>query len=431
MTIKRIRWIFWTLTFLQWFPVGFMLPVFVLTMDERGVTLGQIGLVFATYGITTALLELPTGGLADAIGRKPVLMMASLLNVAMMVVWLSGDTFPIFMAGAFIGGVGRALSTGPLVAWYVDSVHDLDPDNPIRAGLAGAGAADALGIAISSLAVAGLSFIPDLPADGPIVSTLRLPPLLAALSATLHLAAIWLLIEERRDHLTSIKEVTKTVPKTVSHVIGLGLRSGPMRLVFAAMLLIGVGLASVELLYQPFFSDMIGSTTNATRLFGFLAFGFALAAGGGSALAALVPEDRVHPAPVTSVSLMIAALIVVGFGQTGSVGPAVGLFLATYVVVGFAGPFIDQLLHAGATSAERSTMVSAGSLSTQGGVLVTGILIAQIAANYSIPTALAAAGGAIVTASILMIRIYTRHGELASPRGRAADEGAAEVEIAD
>jgi len=42
-------------------------------MQDRGLTLAQVGMVSATQSIVVLLLELPTGGLADAVGRRPVL----------------------------------------------------------------------------------------------------------------------------------------------------------------------------------------------------------------------------------------------------------------------------------------------------------------------------------------------------------------------
>lgn len=411
MSARRIRWVFWSLTFLQWFPVGFLLPVLVLTMDERGIGLGQIGVTFAAYGVTTAILELPTGSLADAMGRKPVLILATVLHTAMAILWLFGATFPLFLVGAVVGGVGRALSTGPLEAWYVDSVREIDPNAPIRRGLAGAGVANALGIALSSLTVAGLSSIPGLVGDGPVISALRLPPLLAALSSFAHFMAISSLIEERREHLTSTRAVMAAIPRTMRRVLRLAVGPGRMRLILLTMAMIGIALASVEMLYQPMFSDMMDSTTSATRLFGFLAFGLAMSAGVGSAFAGAVPENRSHPAAVASGALLACGVAIIAFGQAGSVLPAAVLFLAIYVLNGFFGPFVEHLLHSESTSAERSTMVSAGSLSIQSGVLVTGTVVAQIAARSSIPAAITVAGIVMFTACILLGRLFLRHRE--------------------
>lgn len=413
MSVRRMKWLFWSLTFLGWFPIGFLIPVLVLTLVERGVTLGQVGLIFACYGATTALLELPTGGLADQIGRKPVLMMSAALNMVMALGWLVSFAFIPFLIGAVIGGIGRALSTGPLEAWFVDSMGESDPDEPIRPGLAGAGVAGALGVAVSSLGVAGLTFLPGLPSDGPVLSALRLPPLLAALFAGVYLLSVWSLMDEPSRGRQSVESMFSGVPATMKRVARIAIAPGSIRLLFAAMALLGVGMASLEMLYQPFITGLLDSTREAARLFGFLVFGLAVSAATGSALASLIPEGaRVHPAAIASVTLAFAGLGIAGFGQSGSVAIAAALFLAIYVLNGFGDPFLQQILHAGSTSAERSTMVSAGSLTVQSGVLITGTVIAQIAALASIPAALGIAGIAMLTASLLMLRVWRAHPKL-------------------
>ena len=57
-------------------------------------------------------------------------------------------------------------------------------------------------------------------------------------------------------------------------------------------------------------------------------------------------------------------------------------------------------------------MVPAGSLTVQSGVLTTGTVIAQIAALASIPAALGIAGIAMLTASLLMLRVWRAHPDL-------------------
>lgn len=68
-----LRRAFVLLTALRWLPIGFITPLHVLLPLSRGLTLGQVGITMACGAATAALLELPTGGLADAVGRRSVL----------------------------------------------------------------------------------------------------------------------------------------------------------------------------------------------------------------------------------------------------------------------------------------------------------------------------------------------------------------------
>ena len=60
------------LTALRWLPVGLTTPVMVLLASSRGLSPVEIGLAFTAHGVVIVLLELPTGGLADSLGRRPI-----------------------------------------------------------------------------------------------------------------------------------------------------------------------------------------------------------------------------------------------------------------------------------------------------------------------------------------------------------------------
>src|ERR687886_2127406 len=98
---------------LRWLPTGLLLPIMVLRLTQRGLDLTQVGYVFAVYGAVTAACELPTGGLADELGRKPVLLVATVFDAAQAAGLLVGNSLPTFLAAAAAGAIGRALLSGP------------------------------------------------------------------------------------------------------------------------------------------------------------------------------------------------------------------------------------------------------------------------------------------------------------------------------
>ena len=65
---------------LRWLPTGLLIPIMVLLALSRGLSLTEIGIVFSLQGLVVLFLELPTGGLTDALGRRPVLILASLVG---------------------------------------------------------------------------------------------------------------------------------------------------------------------------------------------------------------------------------------------------------------------------------------------------------------------------------------------------------------
>ena len=73
------------------------------------------------------VLELPSGGLADALGRKPVLVLAGALGIASTGVLLVRPNVALLALAFAVQGVSRALDSGPLQSWFVDEALDADP----------------------------------------------------------------------------------------------------------------------------------------------------------------------------------------------------------------------------------------------------------------------------------------------------------------
>ena len=142
-------------------------------------------------------LELPTGGLADALGRKPVLVAAAAFKPGFArdcsrsreSVWM----FPA--VALLLQGVYRALESGPLDAWYVDAALAADPKADLEGGLSAAGVVTGVSIATGALiSRRARRARPDVGR----VPALTVPVLVAvALSAVDLVALAWLLVEDR------------------------------------------------------------------------------------------------------------------------------------------------------------------------------------------------------------------------------------------
>lgn len=194
LTVRQARRRYLILHGLRWFPIGLLIPVVILLMLERGLTLPQVGLVAAAQGLVVLALELPTGGFADALGRKPVLVAAAAINLASLALLTFADSFVLLAAVWALQGVFRALDSGPLESWYVDATLAADPDAEIERGLSAGGVV--LGVAIA----AGALFSGGLVALGPIgpVSALTGPVLVAAALQLFSLVALLVLLVEVR-----------------------------------------------------------------------------------------------------------------------------------------------------------------------------------------------------------------------------------------
>ena len=115
------------LVLIRWLAAGLIIPVQVFLPLSRGLSLSQVGLVLAVQGFTVLALELPTGGLTDSWGRRPVQLVANAVGVVAVALFMFAQSFLGFAVALAVIGVFRALDSGPLDAWFVDATHVASP----------------------------------------------------------------------------------------------------------------------------------------------------------------------------------------------------------------------------------------------------------------------------------------------------------------
>ncbi len=92
-------------------------PIWVIFLQDKGITLTQIGLLEAVAWVLTAVVEVPTGALADRWGRKTSIAIGSIVYAASMFLILAEAMSPAFLLGyalwntsfAFVSGADQAL----------------------------------------------------------------------------------------------------------------------------------------------------------------------------------------------------------------------------------------------------------------------------------------------------------------------------------
>ena len=193
----QARRVLMLLTFTRWFPVGLTIGVTTLLVLERGMSLAQLGVIFAMQGFVVLGLELPTGGFADALGRRPVLVASAVVALVSGVVFITAHSFTAFVVALLLQGVFRALDSGPLEAWYVDTAHAEDPSIKVEDGLSRAGTT--LGLAIASGALISGGLIAWHPVRA--MTALEFPYWCALGFYAAHLVAVALLVRDYSRHL--------------------------------------------------------------------------------------------------------------------------------------------------------------------------------------------------------------------------------------
>ncbi|MGK5523072.1 MFS transporter [Micromonospora sp. URMC 107] len=393
LSVRQVRRRFLLLHGLRWLPTGLMVPVMILLMQERGLTLSEIGLVTVAQGLVVLALELPTGGLADALGRRPVLVVAWLVNLGSLALFAVADSFALFFLVWALQGVFRALDSGPMEAWYVDATLAADPDARYEPGLGHAGTV--VGVAMGAGALLGGGLV----ALGPVgpVSALTVPVLVAiALQAVALVALLVLLVEVRPGSgAGALRASVAEAPRMVGQAFGLLRRSRVLLALVCVELFWGFGMVTFESLLPVRLAEVVGDPDRAAALLGPASSAAWLAGAAGAALTPLLLR-WLGAAPSAALLRIVQGATIVGMGLlAGPVGVLVA-YLACYTVHGASNPLHMGLLHRQVDGPYRTSVISLNSMMGQPGFAVGAIVLTALADSVSVTVAMLV--GAVVLA---------------------------------
>ncbi|GIJ10237.1 MFS transporter [Micromonospora andamanensis] len=417
LSIRQIRRRFLVLHGLRWLPTGLLIPVVILLMQERGLTLTQIGLAAAAQGVVVLALELPTGGFADALGRKPVLVVASSVSLVSMGLLVLADSFALLAAVWALQGVFRALDSGPLESWYVDSTLAVDPDAAYEKGLGQGGAVLGLSIAAGALLSGGLVALGPL---GP-VSALTTPVLAAVVLQGISLVALLILLVERRPASGpgAVRASVRAAPRMVGEAFGLLRRSRVLLALVAVELFWGFGMVTFESLLPIRLAEVIGDADRAAALLGPASTVAWLASAAGAALTPLLIR-WLGAAPGAALLRIVQGVTVVGMALlAGPVGVLIA-FVVCHAVHGASNPLHMGLLHRQVDGPYRTSVISVNSMVAMPAGALGGVLLGFVGDRAGVSTAMLVGAVALAVAAPLYLPAW-RAGRTASQPKRPDD----------
>ncbi|MEV5767706.1 MFS transporter [Micromonospora sp. NPDC052213] len=417
LSVRQVRRRFLVLHGLRWLPMGLMVPVMILLMQERGLSLSQIGLVATAQGLVVLALELPTGGFADAIGRRPVLVVAWLVNLVSLALFAVADSFALFFLIWALQGVFRALDSGPLESWYVDATLAADPKADYEPGLGHAGTV--IGVSISAGALIGGGLV----ALGPIgpVSALTVPVLVAFVLQAAALVALLVLLVEARPAkgAGALRASVVEAPRMVGRAVGLLRRSRVLLALVAVELFWGFGMVTFESLLPLRLTEVVGDADRAAALLGPASSAAWLASAAGAALTPLLLRWP-GAAPGAALLRILQGVTVVGMGLfAGPVGVLVA-YLACYTVHGASNPLHMGLLHRQVDGPYRTSVLSLNSMMAQPAGALGGVVLMMLAEATSISTAMFVGAVVLAVAAPLYLPAW-RAGRRAAPAADVPD----------
>ena len=118
------------IAFRVFFNSRFYYPVFTILFLDFGLSLGQFAILNAVWAATIVLMEVPSGALADIIGRRKLMITAGALMIGEMLILClvpGGDPtllFPVFLFNRILSGTAEAAASGADEALAYDSLKN-------------------------------------------------------------------------------------------------------------------------------------------------------------------------------------------------------------------------------------------------------------------------------------------------------------------
>ena len=180
----RVSHNFWkilTLKFLgEFLPIA---PVLILYYTANGLNSTQIFTIQAAFHLAVLLLEVPSGYLADVVGRRRTLVLGACFFPLGLAIYTAGRSFAAFVLAEVVLAVSASMRSGCDSALLFDSLHQLDRQGEYKRFEGRCALVARTGTAVSSVAGGLLAAVfLRLPFLVNVASASFMPPLALALA---------------------------------------------------------------------------------------------------------------------------------------------------------------------------------------------------------------------------------------------------------
>lgn len=389
--------------FLDRFAMGLTVAVVALALTDRGMDLLEISLLFGVYSVTTMAMELPFGGLADNIGRKPVFLAAVVASLISLALFLStSDFYVLAFSFAFIG-FGRALRSGTLDAWFVEAFKAAAPNVDVQPALAKAQWANAMGLAVGAV-LGGL--LPDVFGSAAERLGVSIYDVSYAVSFGVMLGVfvytIFFIVEKPRPlSPDALRRGFTTVPLVVKGAGLLALGNPALSVLLAALAFFLMATNPVEVIWPTHAKPML-EEGYANTFIGVLTATYFFSIAFGAWLSPRISRifKRRHAVTLAAAFACMAG-VQIALALQGSIAGFVLVFILYSIVLGVSETPASSVLHSCVEDRQRSTMLSLRSLVQQLGAALGLVLAGAIADVYSTPSAWLVGAVFLVIAVIL------------------------------
>src|SRR5262245_853362 len=322
-----------------------------LFLLQAGLDIFHVMLVNAAFSFAEFVFEVPTGVVADTLGRRVSLLFCLITLLASTLAYVAlpamGLGFWSFVIVSIALGLGFTFWSGAAEAWLVDALKHAGYDQPIEAVFAKSQIAFGVAMLIGTTAGGLLGQI-DLRVPFVVRAVLLVPLILSA----------WTQIQEpgwKRRKLT-----LATLPAEMKAVFVGGVKHG-LRHQVVRPLILAAAVANTFMMYgfyswQRYFLDLLGKELVWVN-------GVVAALVGLSSIAGNLVMSRIASMIGTRTGVLIASVAIrtvtiMLCGLAPSFGVAVGLYLVSNFAGGVAAPIRQGLINHHIPSSQRATILS-------------------------------------------------------------------------
>jgi MFS family permease len=358
-----------------------IMPVVALFYSDNGLDEFDIYLLQAIYSISVACMEIPSGYMADVIGRKKSLIMGSILGTLGFALYSVSSSFGHFLIAEIILGLGGSFISGSDSALLYDSLAESGDEHRY---LQYEGRITSLGnLAETIAAICG----------GMIAAFLsyRAVYTAQALIAAIAIPASILLIEPQREKLAHRPGIRQIL--AICHTsLFVNLKLSATILISSV---IGTSTLCMAWTAQVYFVNNGLNEVAITPIWVALNLTVAVVSAFSSTL-----RDLLGPKLALT---FIILYIPTGYILLGGLPLTAGLctLLIFYVARGYATPVLKDLTNQYCSSNIRATVLSIRSLIIRTGFSIIGPLIGYCSRQSSLSTALIAAGCTLLVMSLV------------------------------
>ena len=382
MSIASNIWKLYVIKASKW--MALFMPIIWLFYEENGLTITDLFVIQAIYSVTIALIEIPSGYVADVFGRKNSMIIGTFFGFLGILTYSLSFGFDGFLLAALCLGVGQSFISGSDTALMYDSLVELNrSDDFIRL--------EGRTISMGNLAEATAFIIGGFLAQ----ISLRTPFYCQVGIALIGFVIALLLVEPKVQRLEEGKSKPwKNIKKIIHYAI---IENAILRAYIFYSAIIGAATLTMAWFAQPYLKALD---------IGVVYFGLI---GAGLNLAVAIPSFYAHEIESrinTKILLSLILLLIVGcYFTVAYINTLWGLLilLLFYITRGVATPVLRDYMNRHIPSNMRATVMSIRSFIIRILFASTSPILGYVADLYSLQYALYLSGALFLLFGLIIL----------------------------